>query len=120
MNTLKKEATKLSWKAILKDIEIKGNVDSENCYKTAYVIFFKLNYQLPSILAVGYGTTRVDIDKAYIKIKEVFKLSDAQMISNNLYDIGSMTSEKNQALILIKENLIISFDFMFHYSFSIF
>ena len=119
-DTKKKEATKLSWKAILKGIEIKGNLDSENCYKTAYIIFLKLNYQLPSILAVGYGTTRVDIDKAYIKIKEVFKLSDAQMNSNNLYDIGSMTSEKNQGLLLIKENLIISFDFMFHYSFSIF
>jgi hypothetical protein len=126
-STKKKEALNghskednLSWKAILKDIRLKDKTLSENYFKRASAIFFRLNKEIASVISVSGEKTRLDMDKALKLLKAEFKLSDDRILTSHEFALGHKKNSIDQVLFLIEKNLFLSFDFTFNYGFVIF
>src|ERR1700722_3004183 len=109
----------LSWKALLKDIELDDATVQENYFRRATALFFKINKELPSVVSISGERTRFDLDKALLAIKEEFKLNDDRLISIYEYIVKTKESRVDQTLCLLEQNLFLSFDNTFNYGFTI-
>jgi hypothetical protein len=109
----KKTANALTWKAVLKGIEIEEMERLDNSFKKGTELFKRLNVELASTLHISAVRTRLALGKAMEMIKEEFHLGQEQIISSQEFNIGTKTTESDEHLLLLRRNLFISFDYLF-------
>ncbi len=109
----KKITNLLSWKSVLKGIEIREIERLDNSFKKGTELFKKLNTELASTLLISAVRTRMALGKAREMIMEEFKLTDEHVISSQEYVVSSKETDSDEFLLLIQRNLFVSFDYLF-------
>jgi ATPase family protein associated with various cellular activities (AAA) len=110
----------LSWKLVLKGINLKDKTLSENYFKRASAIYFNLNKEIASIYAMTGESTRFNLYQLMEFVIKEFKLTDGQIVRAEDGVVGQNKKPLDQVLLLIRKNLFVTIEFTFKRDYVIF